>query len=63
MYPRLPHPLVPGHTHTVTLDKLNTRQAQVALRFEPASVRSEAVHVSQVGFRPYDPVKEGRLPL
>ncbi|MFO0927707.1 MAG: cellulase N-terminal Ig-like domain-containing protein [Gemmataceae bacterium] len=63
VYLRLPHRLMPGKRYTVDLGKLNTREPQATLTFDPATVRSEAIHVSQVGFRPDDPVKEGRLSL
>lgn len=64
VYLKLPHRLTPGKGYTIDLGRLNMREGQVTLTFDPTTVvRSEAVHVSQIGFRPDDPVKEGRLSL
>jgi endoglucanase len=57
LFLKLPRPLVPGKTYTVDLGKLNTRTSQATLSFDPAQVRSDAVHVNQIGYRPDDLVK------
>lgn len=58
LYLRLPKPLTPGKTYRVDLGTLNTRQPRAELGFTPARVRSEAVHVNQIGYRPDDPAKQ-----
>jgi len=55
LYLELPEPLTAGMHYTVT-----SALAAVPPRtflYDPRHMRSEAVHVSQVGFRPDDPVK------
>jgi len=63
LYLRLPRPLTPGKTYDLDLGNLNTRQATVKLDFDPAQVRSEAVHVNQIGYRPDDKPKRAFLSL
>ena len=63
LYLRLPKPLTPGKTYDLDLGNLNTRQATVKLAFDPAKVRSEAVHVNQIGYRPDDLPKVAFLSL
>jgi len=55
IYLRLPKPMTVGRHYTVgfTGDFLPGQ----SFAFDPATARSEAVHVSQIGFRPDDPVK------
>ena len=48
----LDRPLTPGLTYVVNIDKLNLRTPQVRFQWKPATTRSEAVHVNQIGFRP-----------
>ncbi len=55
LYLRLPAAMKPGATYTVRFAGLPLEPA--TYRHDPAGVRSEAVHVNQVGFRPDDPVK------
>ena len=57
IYLRWPKPLTPGKNYQLNLGALNTRVSSVKLNFDPAHVRSEAVHVNQIGYRPTDPVK------
>ena len=63
LYLTLPKPLTPGRSYTVTLENVNVRTPTVTLAFDPAKVRSESVHVNQVGFRPDDPRKRAFLSL
>jgi endoglucanase len=58
LYLKLPRPLTPGKRYHVDLGPLNTRQPRAELAFAPARVRSEAVHVNQIGYRPDDPAKQ-----
>lgn len=61
IYLKLPKPLTPGRSYTLGLGQLNTRQAEMEFTFTPARVRSEAVHVNQLGYRPDDPVKRAMV--
>jgi endoglucanase len=57
LYLRLPKPLTPGKSYSMNLGGLNTQSARGELAFVPTHVRSEAVHVNQIGYRPDDPMK------
>ncbi|MEM9881974.1 MAG: glycoside hydrolase family 9 protein [Planctomycetota bacterium] len=54
---RLSEPMPVGTDCVVGLPGVNTRQASVTYRHEPRTTRSDAVHVSQIGFAPGDPYK------
>ena len=58
---KLPRPLAEGKSYRIEFVGVNTRQASVEYRHEPAKVRSSAVHVSAIGFRPDDPFKRAFL--
>lgn len=51
----LPAPLQVGKSYTVSLGAIGP--APQTFRFDPLSLRSEAVHVSFIGFAPSDPYK------
>jgi endoglucanase len=61
LYLELPHPLREGSSYTVEFCGLNTREPAVNYVHEPRRVRSDAVHVSHVGYRPDDPFKRAYL--
>ena len=61
IYLKLPRPLRQGSRYSVIFSGLNTRQEAVAYRHDPRSTRSEAVHVSHIGYRPNDPFKRAHL--
>ena len=64
VYLKMPAPLPSGKTFAVRFaDALNVQQSQIALSTDDTSVRSEAVHVPQIGYRPDDPVKVGFLSI
>ncbi len=63
VYLKLATPLKPGATYTVHFRGVNTRAKTAAYTHEPRKVRSEAVHVTQVGYRPSDPFKRAYLSL
>ena len=63
VYLVLPSPLKPGRTYVVKLSGINVRTPSITLAFDPAHVRSESVHVNQVGFRPDDTRKRAFLSL
>jgi endoglucanase len=52
IYLVLPEPMKPGKTYTVHAEGLFANAKEVILKFDPASVRSEAVHASQIGYSP-----------
>ncbi len=59
LYLKLPHDLQPGSHYHVRFP--NGRLADLDFHYQPQANHSEAVHVSQLGFRPDDPVKVGFL--
>lgn len=61
VYLRLPHPLQEGCSYDVHLSGINTRKPHVTYRHVPTEVRSDAIHVTQVGYRPDDPSKRAYL--
>lgn len=63
LYLWFPHKLKPGVRYTLNVGSLNTQQPSLPFTFEPAETISEAIHVSQIGFRPDDPVKTAFLSL
>jgi len=59
LYLRLPQPLSAGREYAISFpDGLLPEQRLI---YEPSKLRSEAVHVSHLGFRPDDPAKVGFL--
>ncbi len=63
VYLELPHPLVEGQEYTIHFRAVNTADATVTYTHQPRRTRSEAVHVSHIGYRPDDPYKQGKLSL
>lgn len=61
LYLRLPKSLTPGKSYAIGLGDINTRPARGELVFDPQRIRSEAVHVNQIGYRPDDPIKRAFL--
>jgi len=57
LYLRLPKPLAAGKHYTIDMGALNKRESSTRWVNDAARVRSEAVHVNQIGFRPDDPAK------
>ncbi len=60
---RLPQPLTDGKTYTIGLDEVNTRDASVEYRHEPRSTRTDALHATQIGYRPDDGHKVAYLSM
>lgn len=58
LYLHLPSPLVGGKTYRLAIAALDV---PFEFRFDPATLVSEAVHVTQIGFRPDDPFKAAYL--
>ncbi len=61
VYLKLPASLQDGTSYQVTFRNLNVTPDTVTYLHRPMENRSDAVHVSQVGFRPDDPVKTAFL--
>lgn len=61
LYWKLPQPLQTGREYELDLTGLNVRESRARFRWDWRAVRSEAVHVNQIGFRPDDPVKRAFL--
>ncbi len=61
IYLKLPKPMKEGATYTVQLKGLNTKAESVTYKHDTRSARSEAIHVTQVGYRSDDPFKCGYL--
>jgi endoglucanase len=57
LYLRLPVALAEGKHYTVEFVDGKLAAAAADLAFDSTKLRSDAVHVSQIGFRPDDPVK------
>ncbi|MDB9493670.1 glycoside hydrolase family 9 protein [Spirulina major CS-329] len=63
LYLRFSQPLSVGKTYTLSFERSPLALSAVTFRYNPQRQWSEAVHVSQLGFRPDDPVKVGFLSL
>lgn len=61
VYLHLPRPLAEGATYLVDCSRINLREPEHTFRYAPQEAWSEAVHASQIGFRPDDPLKRGFL--
>jgi endoglucanase len=61
LYLKLPAPLKDGASYTVRFKGVNTRQESVVYKHDTRTARSEAVHITQIGYRPDDPFKRGYL--
>ncbi|MEM7699295.1 MAG: glycoside hydrolase family 9 protein, partial [Verrucomicrobiota bacterium] len=63
IYLDLPKALAAGETYRLKFYAVNTREAEVEFVADAKSQRSEAIHVSHLGFRPDDPFKRAYLSL
>jgi hypothetical protein len=57
VYLFLPQPLRRGRTYTVSVGRLTSGNGKVTLHFDETKLRSETVHVNQVGYVPSSPQK------
>ncbi len=55
LYLQLPHPLQPGASYRLEVVGASEPSVAKTFHYRPEHQRSEAVHVSQVGFHPQDP--------
>lgn len=63
VYLKLPQPLRDGATYTVHFPGVNTQRPSVDYVHDSRRAVTEALHVTQVGFRPDDPYKRGFLSI
>jgi endoglucanase len=63
LYLTLPYSLKSGQAYLINLPGLDLDQSAVYYVHDPVQVRSDAVHVSQIGFRADDPDKNAFLSL
>jgi len=61
LYLKFPIPLKTGHQYLLAFR--NKQLPGVSFRYDPRAMRSEAVHMTHIGFRPDDPVKVAFLSL
>lgn len=61
IYLKLPHALKSGATYRIDFVALNTAVEHATFTHQPTTQRTEALHVSHIGFRPNDPVKRAFL--
>jgi hypothetical protein len=57
LYLALPHPLQRGKSYTVSVDGVLSNTQQETLSFDERKLRSETVHVNQIGYVPTAPQK------
>lgn len=55
LYLKLPSPLKPGKTYQINFP--NSKVAPLSFKYQPNVTRTEAIHVSHIGFAPQDPAK------
>lgn len=63
LYLKLPYPFKTGNAYLINLPALNLSSSSHYYVHDPTYVRSDAVHVSQIGFRTDDPDKNAFLSL
>ena len=63
LYLKLPYPLKTGNSYLVSMPALNLDRSSFYFVYDPLYSRSEAVHVSQIGFRADDPDKNAFISL
>jgi endoglucanase len=61
LYLKLPYPLKTGNSYLISMPALNLDRRSLYFVYDPLYNRSEAVHVSQIGFRTDDPDKNAFL--
>ncbi len=63
VYLKLPSRIMDGKNYSIKIDKLNVKNGDLNFKADLKSVRTEAVHVNQIGYRPDDPVKRAFLSI
>ncbi|MBN8524666.1 MAG: glycoside hydrolase family 9 protein, partial [Planctomycetes bacterium] len=63
IYLKLPRPLAAGRAYTIAAAQVNLREREQRLVADTRTLRSEAVHANQIGYRPGDACKQAFLSL
>lgn len=63
IYLRLPSSVQPGKTYSVKIAALNVKNGDLSFKADLEKVRSDSVHVNQIGYRPDDPAKRAFLSI
>ncbi|MBA3708923.1 MAG: glycoside hydrolase family 9 protein [Planctomycetes bacterium] len=63
LFLRMPIPLTEGRTYRIGCAGLGAQPSEVVFRNETRSIRSLAVHTTQIGYRADDPFKRGYLSI
>ncbi len=63
LYLKLPARVQAGKTYTIKLSVVNVQNRELTFKADLENVRSESVHVNQIGYRPTDPVKRAFLSI
>ncbi|WP_404420440.1 chitobiase/beta-hexosaminidase C-terminal domain-containing protein [Nibricoccus sp. IMCC34717] len=61
LYLELPQPLVSGKNYTLNTGSLATNGSSWSFTFDEKQLRSDAIHVNQLGYAPVSPAKFGYL--
>ena len=61
IYLKLPSKIVDGKHYAIKVDAVNVKNGDLTFAADLQNVRSEAIHVNQIGYRPDDPVKRAFL--
>lgn len=61
IYLKLPSKVEAGKRYAIKVDAVNVKNGDLTFAADLQNVRSEAVHVNQIGYRPDDPVKRAFL--
>jgi len=61
IYLKLPSKIEAGKSYSIKVDAVNVRNGDLNFTADLQNVRSEAIHVNQIGYRPDDPVKRAFL--
>lgn len=57
IYLKLPAKIQEGKTYSIGIAKLNVKEGSLVWKANLRSVRSDVIHVNQIGYRPDDPIK------
>jgi len=61
IYLKMPTKIEAGKNYSIAIDTVNVRNPNLSFKADLQNVRSEAVHVNQIGYRPDDPSKRAFL--
>jgi endoglucanase len=61
LYLKTAKPFLPGKTYSISIAELNVQDGDLTFAADLPNVRSDTVHVNQIGYRPDDPLKYGFL--